>query len=103
MVEMMKIKDLGDGNFEQYPDDSTEEGLIEVDNIDQWIYEHLPLKDKRYWRYRDLKKFLADTDYKVMKYIEGQITEEEYNSIKAQRQSWRDEINELEKYINQND
>lgn len=96
----MKIKDLGNGNYQEYPDDSTEEGLIEVDDIDTWVYEHLPLDAKRYWRYRDLKKFLADTDYKVFKYAEGLLTDEEYASIKAQRQAWRDEINELEELMN---
>lgn len=92
----MKIKDLGNGNYKQYPDDSTEEGLIEVDDIDEWIYEHLSPDAKRYWRLRDLKQFLINTDYKVLKYMEGQITEEEFRQISAQRQAWRDEINELE-------
>lgn len=92
----MKIKDLGNGNFREYPDDSTESGLIEVDDIDKWIYDHLSPENKRYWRYRDLKKFLADTDYKVTKYMEGLITEEEFLEIKAKRQVWRDEINQLE-------
>lgn len=44
----------------------------------------------------ELKKNLADTDYKAIKYAEGWITEEEYAPIKAQRQAWRDRINELE-------
>ena len=43
-----------------------------------------------------LKKQLSDTDYKAIKYSEGLITEEEYAPIKAQRQAWRDEINQLE-------
>ena len=43
-----------------------------------------------------LKKNLADTDYKAIKYAEGWITEEEYAETKAQRQAWRDRINELE-------
>ena len=36
------------------------------------------------------------TDYQAIKYAEGQLTEEEYAPIKAQRQAWRDEINLLE-------
>lgn len=44
----------------------------------------------------ELKKKLADTDYQAIKYAEGQISEQDYASIKAQRQAWRDEINELE-------
>jgi hypothetical protein len=74
--------------------------MIEVDDIDAWVEEHRSPSLKRKWRIIDLKKFLAETDYKVMKYIEGQITEEEYNSIKVQRQAWRDEINELEELMN---
>ena len=43
-----------------------------------------------------LKKQLDDTDYKAIKYAEGLISEEEYAPIKAERQSIRDQINELE-------
>ncbi len=43
-----------------------------------------------------LKKQLADTDYQAIKYAEGLLTEEEYAPIKAQRQAWRDQINQLE-------
>lgn len=46
-----------------------------------------------------LKKKLADTDYKAIKYAEGLISEEEYAPIKAERQQIRDKINELEKLI----
>lgn len=43
-----------------------------------------------------LKRYLAETDYQAIKYSEGAISEEEYADMKAQRQAWRDEINELE-------
>ena len=43
-----------------------------------------------------LKKLLSDTDYQAIKYAEGCYTEEDYAPIKAQRQAWRDRINELE-------
>lgn len=43
-----------------------------------------------------LKGYLAETDYKAIKYAEGWITAEEYAETKAQRQVWRDRINELE-------
>lgn len=46
-----------------------------------------------------LKKKLADTDYKAIKYAEGLISEEDYAPIKAERQQIRDKINELEKLI----
>ena len=39
---------------------------------------------------------LSQTDYQALKYGEGQISEEDYTPIKAQRQEWRDRINELQ-------
>lgn len=49
----------------------------------------------------ELKKNLSNTDYKAIKYAEGLISEEEYAEIKASRQAWRDEINELEKELSE--
>lgn len=46
-----------------------------------------------------LKQQLADTDYKAIKYAEGLISAEDYTETKAQRQGWRDEINELEEQM----
>lgn len=43
-----------------------------------------------------LKQILASSDYKALKYAEGQISEEDYAEIRDQRQSLRDKINELE-------
>lgn len=45
----------------------------------------------------NLKKLLADTDYKAIKFAEGSISEEEFAPTRTARQGWRDEINELEK------
>lgn len=44
----------------------------------------------------ELKAKLYATDYKAIKYAEGALTAEEYAPTKAERQSWRDRINELE-------
>lgn len=44
----------------------------------------------------ELKKALADTDYKAIKFAEGMLTEEEFAPIRAERQKMRDRINELE-------
>ena len=44
----------------------------------------------------ELKAKLAATDYQAIKYAEGVLSEEEYAEMKAQRQAWRDRINELE-------
>ena len=54
------------------------------------------LKDQYRLEIQQLKKQLSDTDYKAIKYAEGQLTEEEYSPIRIQRQSYRDRINELE-------
>ena len=54
------------------------------------------LKDQYRLEITQLKKQLSDTDYKAIKYAEGQLTEEEYSPIRLQRQSYRDRINELE-------
>ena len=43
-----------------------------------------------------LKEQLRESDYKAIKYAEGWITAEDYAPIKAQRQEWRERINELE-------
>lgn len=42
---------------------------------------------------------LSQTDYIVIKYVEGAISEADYLKIKSQRQAWRDEINRLEKEL----
>ena len=47
-------------------------------------------------RIRELKQLLNQTDYKTLKFIEGQLTAEEYEPIKLQRQAWRAEINLLQ-------
>ncbi len=46
-----------------------------------------------------LKQQLVDSDYKAIKYAEGEISEEEYTPIKEERKSWRARINELEAQI----
>lgn len=45
---------------------------------------------------RELQSKLAATDYQALKYSEGWITEKDYTEIKANRQSWRDAINQLQ-------
>lgn len=43
-----------------------------------------------------LKQLLAQSDYKALKYAEGEITESEYAEIREYRQSLRDKINQFE-------
>ena len=43
-----------------------------------------------------LKLYLYNTDYKAIKYAEGELTAAEYAETKAKRKAWRVEINTLE-------
>ena len=54
------------------------------------------LKDQYRIEIQQLKKLLSESDYKAIKYAEGQISEEEYSEIKSERQGYRDRINYLE-------
>lgn len=48
-----------------------------------------------------MKQLLNNTDYKALKYAEGEISAEDYAETKAKRQHWRDRINELEEELEQ--
>ena len=47
----------------------------------------------------ELKKYLSDTDYKAIKFAEGEIIESDYQEVKLQRHNARVRINELESLI----
>lgn len=47
----------------------------------------------------ELKAKLGKSDYKALKYVEGELTAEEYAPIKAERHLWRSKINELESQL----
>jgi hypothetical protein len=47
----------------------------------------------------ELKKYLSDTDYKAIKFAEGELSEEAYREVKSQRHDARVRINELESLI----
>lgn len=46
-----------------------------------------------------LENKLHSTNTKAILYLEGLLSEQDYAPIKAQRQAWRDEINQLEEKI----
>ena len=79
---------------------SEEESIVGMVQITENEYNQLKLANKqriaKKVRINELKKLLSQSDYQAIKYAEGLLTEEEYAPIKAQRQSWRDEINRLE-------
>ena len=43
-----------------------------------------------------LKSLLTDTDYKALKHADGVMSAEEYETIRQQREEWRNKINALE-------
>lgn len=96
-----------------YPETDTESGMTtcvefcskEQQNIEQLKAEYDAEKaeldrkaEKRALKKKvaDLKRKLASTDYIAIKFAEGWITAEDYAPTKAQRQAWRDRINEIE-------
>lgn len=50
---------------------------------------------ERSQRIAELKQKLASTDYKAIKFAEGELTAEEYEPTRLQRKAWREEINNL--------
>lgn len=46
-----------------------------------------------------LKSKLQSTDYKAIKYAEGELSAEEYAETREQRRAWRAEINALEEEL----
>ena len=86
-------------------ENSIPEEDLEVSDVNGWTYrkelcpmktEQDLLKDQYRLEITQLKKQLSDTDYKAIKYAEGQISEDEYASVRAERQGYRDRINYLE-------
>lgn len=88
-----------------YFDNQISKDDVEVSDVNNWHYlkskcphktEQDLLKDEYRLEIQQLKKLLSDSDYKAIKYAEGQISEEEYSEIKSERQGYRDRINYLE-------
>lgn len=70
------------------------DGKAVLDNSGDYTKEGKKLKNIS--KIEKLKKHLADTDYMCLKHMDGALTDEEYAETKAQRQAWRNEINQLE-------
>ena len=74
---------------------------IEAYDEKETIYVYKPYSEE-YIRERDISQQitnlqyeLSQTDYKLLKYLEGYYTDEEYAPIKKERQEMRDKINNL--------
>ena len=59
------------------------------------IFEIIKVQQK----INELKGKLRATDYKAIKFAEGEISAEEYETTKLLRKGWRSEINLLELQI----
>ena len=46
-------------------------------------------------RIAELKSLLANTDYQVLKWNEGELTDEQFEPMRLQRKAWREEIRSL--------
>ena len=59
-------------------------------------------KENAIARIEELKRLLSESDYRAIKYAEGEYTEEEYKPYRVQRKAYRVEINELQEKYNLN-
>ena len=80
----------------------------EVSELNGWTYlkgfapkktESMILIEKYQSEIIELKKYLSDTDYKAIKFAEGELSESDYQEVKSQRHDARVRINELESLI----
>ena len=67
---------------------------------DEEGYQASLVKQSKYDEILKLKAMLNATDYKLFKYLEGELSEEEYQTVKQQRQKWRIQINTMEEELN---
>lgn len=56
-------------------------------------------KNEICWEISVLKNKLKATDYKAIKHSEGLISDDDYETIKTQREEWRKAINNYEEMI----
>ena len=72
--------------------------LITNPNYEEYTNSQQLLRQKnlKMSRISKLKGLLAESDYRAIKYAEGEYTESYYQPFKEQRRAWRAEINELE-------
>lgn len=76
-----------------------EEWLSHLEEIPIVLNNEKQERIRKLNRINELKQNLANTDYQAIKYAEGQLSVEEYMSIRTLRQSWRNEINILESQL----
>ena len=80
----------------------------EVSEVNGWTYlkgyaphktESMILIEQYQSEIIELKKYLSETDYKAIKFAEGELSDTDYQETKLQRHEARVRINELESLI----
>lgn len=88
-AQIHKVHYLADGTI-------TEDSHIIDESYFYEVVDHQAIREEIEQQITDLKAQLAASDYNCLKWVEGHLTDDEYQPIKEQRQELRDKINELE-------
>lgn len=107
-AEQSEVTEQFHYEYKEYPNGGKDQIKVidvtykpKVDAYDEYedikVYVPFTQEELNEQKVQILKQQLENTDYLAIKFAEGQLTAEEYAETKAQRQAWRDEINELEK------
>lgn len=95
-VDEQTYKDLEDGKLMWSNGELVANTNYETYKQEQQLKK---LKRDKQKRIAELKDLLAESDYRAIKYAEGEYTESYYQPFKEQRRAWRDEINQLEEEL----
>ncbi len=84
----------------ELPEDFKENYMFYRYTDDQLIYEgalHLAHKKRgdQKMRIEELRDLLSQSDYRILKFLEGELSEEEFAPIRLQRGLWRKELRVL--------
>lgn len=87
------------------PGDYVEITKEEYDAIEEEKKQHIlssinSSKNEKLARITELKTLLRESDYKQAKWLDGDLSDEDYAPIKKARHEWRAEINRLEEELN---
>ena len=64
--------------------------------VEMTAEEELLMRPSPETRLEELKELLRESDYKTLKYAEGALSEEEFETSRRERAAWRAEINRIE-------
>ena len=97
-ITQEELDKLGKHELKWLVEETENEGIFNVSLIENDPTEENN-KINAELRIVELKELLANSDYKAIKFAEGELSEEEYAPTREQRKQYRQEINELEKLI----